>query len=493
MYTNATSGNGYDKLIILDNQTTYTGGFKQDVQSICIQGNGAKIDLETDTIIIDGINKMSNINHCIFISSGSNYNPLLLLKNGARGRIMNNTFYGLNNAKKGYCAVELINCNTDSTIFQNNIFSGFQIGVYYYSIDFTKYLQGLYISNNLVYNCDFPYMGWGGWTGEPRPFVPYPGNGELLTDPLFVAPTSLDFSLSPNSPCIDNGQYVGSDFNGNDPDIGALESNSTTFRATKLSGVITGELNSLQSPYILTDDIIIPQFQSLIVKTGVQFKINNGKSIKVYGKLIIEGVDNDSVYILNNSAYPILWNEISFYKNSSDSSIISKSVIKNTGQLSCLNDSVTLENNYIESGKILCTDSSRAVINGNVFYTNSTFTGNLVIKCNGFSSPKISNNIFYTSGIVADSANMVITNNKFMGQAYRLNQTYWQLRIRYSSKSLIQNNYFLNNYGAINLYRSTSYSINNIIYNCDEGYLISNSTCHNLNNTIIRLQGHNIC
>lgn len=484
MYNNATSGNGYDKLIILDSHTTYTGGFKQDVQSICIQGNGAKIDLQTDTISIDGENKTSYINHCIFISSESYYNPFLLFRNGARGRIINNTFYGLNNTKKGDCAVNLVDCNADSTIIQNNIFSGFQIGVFYYSMDYTKYLQGLYISNNLAYNCDFPYLGWGGWTGYDRPFVPYPANGELMTDPLFVDAASFDFSLSSNSPCIDNGQNVGSDYNGNDPDIGALESTITKFRSTKLSGVVTGELNSMQSPYILTDDIIIPQFQSLIVKPGVQLKINNGKSIKVYGKLIIRGADNDSVYISNNSVYPILWNEISFYKNSSDSSIISKSVIKNTGQLSCLNDSVTLENNYINSGKIECTDSTRTVINGNVFYTNSTFTGNLVINCAGFSSPKISNNIFYSSGIVADSANMLITNNKFMGQTYRLDQSYWQLCIRHSSNSLIQNNYFFNNYGAVDLSRSTSYCTNNIIYNCDEGYLIYNSTCHVINNTL---------
>lgn len=232
------------------------------------------------------------------------------------------------------------------------------------------------------------------------------------------------------------------------------------------------------------DDIIIPQFQNLIVKPGVQLKINNGKSIKVYGKLIIRGADNDSVYISNNSVYPILWNEISFYKHSSDSSIISKSVIKNTGQLSCLNDSVTLENNFIDSGKIECTDSTKTAINGNVFYTNSTFTGNLVINCAGFSSPKISNNIFYSSGIVADSANMIITNNKFMGQTYRLDQSYWQLDFRHCTNALIQNNYFFNNYGAVSLSRSTSYCTNNIIYNCDEGYLISNSTCHVINNTL---------
>lgn len=44
-----------------------------------------------------------------------------------------------------------------------------------------------------------------GYSGEPTPFDPSPGTGEISADPLFVDPENDDFHLTMGSPCIDAG------------------------------------------------------------------------------------------------------------------------------------------------------------------------------------------------------------------------------------------------------------------------------------------------
>ena len=44
-----------------------------------------------------------------------------------------------------------------------------------------------------------------GYSGEPTPFIPYPGTGEISGDPLFVDPFGGDYSLFWDSPCVDAG------------------------------------------------------------------------------------------------------------------------------------------------------------------------------------------------------------------------------------------------------------------------------------------------
>ncbi len=51
----------------------------------------------------------------------------------------------------------------------------------------------------------------------------YDGEGNILANPLFMDPSSTDFSLQNYSPCIDAGIDLGQPFNGNAPDMGAYE------------------------------------------------------------------------------------------------------------------------------------------------------------------------------------------------------------------------------------------------------------------------------
>jgi hypothetical protein len=55
----------------------------------------------------------------------------------------------------------------------------------------------------------------------------FPGNGNILSYPLFEDPDSGDWRLQNHSPCIDSGTESGNPFNGPRPDMGALESPET--------------------------------------------------------------------------------------------------------------------------------------------------------------------------------------------------------------------------------------------------------------------------
>jgi hypothetical protein len=80
----------------------------------------------------------------------------------------------------------------------------------------------VYISYNDVWNnAEGAY--YEGYSGNPTPFVPYPGTGEIAEDPLFVNPNEDDFHLQVGSPCIDAGDpSLPFDPDGTIADMGAL-------------------------------------------------------------------------------------------------------------------------------------------------------------------------------------------------------------------------------------------------------------------------------
>ena len=490
MYNNASPGEGYDKLIVLAKDSIYTGRFVQDVQSVCIHGNGAIIALIDSSILIDGENKRLDIDHAIFIANGNT--DFLVFQNNAYGKILNNTFYGkVDSVKAAYC-IRFIECTKDSSYIQNNIFIDFQTGIYYYTMDFDSGIS-LNISNNDLWECDTPYLYWGGWTGFPTSFTPNPGDQELLADPKFIDEQNYNFNLSNNSPCIDYGITLDTVFQGNAPDLGAKESSFSKFIGTKISGELDNDLTIGNSPYIIISDITVPQNKKLNIDPGVVLKINASKSIYVYGELNINGSKNDSVYIGNNSIYNIHWGNIVFAEGSSINSIINYSVIKNgssvqlySGAISCYNDSVTISNSYFSGNgiSIFCTGGNKTDISSNMFFEHNDFTGDFIIYCNNNSRPMIRGNTFYNSALLVDSAYAHITDNRFMGQEYYVGQQYWELTLRNSSKAYLTANYFQENYGAVLINESNCNAYNNLLVNCENSFLYSNSSGILSNNTI---------
>jgi hypothetical protein len=131
LYDNAVSGEGYQKLIILEKDSVYTGGFTQGVQSLCIHGNGAIIDLIGSSIMVDGEDYILDIDHCVIKSSSDTAQVFLEYKNNSAGKIINNTFWGLYN-NNANLAIFFEECIEDTSIITNNIFSNFFKSLYFY-------------------------------------------------------------------------------------------------------------------------------------------------------------------------------------------------------------------------------------------------------------------------------------------------------------------------------------------------------------------------
>ncbi len=80
----------------------------------------------------------------------------------------------------------------------------------------------VFISYNDVWN-NVAGDYYEGYSGDPTPFDPNPGTGEISADPLFVDPENDDFHLTAGSPCIDAGDPgLPQDPDGTIADMGAL-------------------------------------------------------------------------------------------------------------------------------------------------------------------------------------------------------------------------------------------------------------------------------
>ena len=142
MYNNALAGLGYDKLIILDGGSIYTGGLVIINEKVGIKGRGAIIDLQGSSINVSG-NAVIDLDECVVLNGSSG----IYATESATSRITQCTFYD-NQIGIHFMAIsgmiEVIN-----TIISNNSQYGFAceqstIRILHY-IDAFSNLQGNYM------------------------------------------------------------------------------------------------------------------------------------------------------------------------------------------------------------------------------------------------------------------------------------------------------------------------------------------------------------
>ena len=121
----------------------------------------------------------------------------------------------------------------------------------------------------------------GGWLGG--------GEGNIDEDPLFMDPEAGDYSLQPGSPCLDAGDL----YSRLDQD-GSINAMGTTGGTGELppgviGGAMSGTLTIADSPYIVSEDIVVESGEVLTVEPGVSFELHNMSGVTVYGELYARG------------------------------------------------------------------------------------------------------------------------------------------------------------------------------------------------------------
>ncbi|MDA8979343.1 lamin tail domain-containing protein [bacterium] len=89
--------------------------------------------------------------------------------------------------------------------------------------------------------------------------------------------------------------------------------------STKLSGTLSSDLtlNPENSPYIITEDLIVPTGTTLSIKPGVTLQFQSGINLRVSGTLRVEGTDEEKVEFKGDRG--AIWGGLSFEKTTTPS------------------------------------------------------------------------------------------------------------------------------------------------------------------------------
>jgi len=246
---------------------------------------------------------------------------------------------------------------------------------------------------------------------------------------------------------------------------------------TLLRGITTGTISADNSPYMVVDDVIVPDGDSLVIEPGVTCyfypveDLDQRLKFKTYGKLLVNGTSQDSVifrYALENNEGD--WKGLFFYNNN-DTSIIEHAYIygaytgvyTDSSSIVKINKS-TFHNNLFA---IRIFDSSYLEVDSSLFSIDSDYPADFVIIDN--SSATISNSTFInlldTMRVIPiecrDYANVLLDGNTF----YHTNMVY----INYSSQCTIIRNRFLDMHLCLGISnRSTGIVANNLFQSYSE-------------------------
>ena len=261
--------------------------------------------------------------------------------------------------------------------------------------------------------------------------------------------------------------------------------------ATQIQGIVTGVLPLSGSPYVMLDNVIIPEGESLTIEPGVVIRVKRCPhfeglyAIKVYGQILAQGTEEDSIIFTSDEAEPEYdWNGIQFIHCNSDTSVISYSILK-YGYYGVVkadsSSALIIHNNLVRNNfmGLMLSNNSTGLIHSNYFEYNEYYC----ITCNS-SSPEIFNNHFadtcyYSVSIVMYSSNGFIHDNFFTGN--------YGINVNYSSYPLINGNVFHNLQGSgfSILNGSGPTVVNNTIIGCGNGIKLYSNITPSIKNNII--------
>ncbi len=224
----------------------------------------------------DGINVLTNgtptIDHNI-IYGNTRYG----INSSTGSTILNNTLDENGTA---------INCDNQSPTISNNIITNQnEIGI--------RAVNGATpaLSYNDIWNNGTNYFGVS------------PGVGDISADPEFIDQANRDYSLQPDSPCIDAGDPNSPlDPDGTRPDMGAIPFQQGTLITNDISQNTVWDISG--SPYIIVGSINVQDGISLIIAPGVEVRFDSSSSLNVFGKITAVGTVTDSIFFTSNRSNP---------------------------------------------------------------------------------------------------------------------------------------------------------------------------------------------
>ena len=204
---------------------------------------------------------------------------------------------------------------------------------------------------------------------------------------------------------------------------------------TKIQGKISGILTVSNSPYLVTENIIVDSLQTLDIEPGVIVHFSDSTNLTVYGILIVQGTKDDFITF---SAQTDIWKGIRII-DSNQSSIFKFSIIEKV-QLS-----------YEDSTEL----GALEINNSNVIVKNCIIRENEAVNGAGISiiesEAEVTNNIFrdnyaliHGAGLLSFNSQATITNNTFYDN-YSVNCGA-AISVLIPVNDSIQNNIFYNNF-----------------------------------------------
>lgn len=160
---------------------------------------------------------------------------------------------------------------------------------------------------------------------------------------------------------------------------------------TNVSGSITSDTvwESLNSPYIVTDDISVSSGIKLTIEPGVTVRFESGKKLTVAGELVARGTDTNKIIFTSNHTSPALgdWNGIVFTDTSvpavfdnggnyTSGSIIQYAVVEYAGSGGLDAPAIYLDKTFIDHN-VIRNSAGPGLLGGNgATVTNNTIASN---------------------------------------------------------------------------------------------------------------------
>ncbi|MCH8070294.1 MAG: choice-of-anchor D domain-containing protein, partial [Candidatus Marinimicrobia bacterium] len=133
-------------------------------------------------------------------------------------------------------------------------------------------------------------------------------------------PVTVEFE--PTTTGIESGELSITHNASGNPSIVTLMGVGSTSSGTAVSGIISTNTTwyLVNSPYIITDNVLVDIGVTLTIEAGVTVKVESGKKLQNKGTLIARGTSVDEIVFTSNQASPTegYWSSIEFFDETED-------------------------------------------------------------------------------------------------------------------------------------------------------------------------------